>query len=246
MIHILDHDTEATELVTVSVSKKVEHRQTTTSIGTVLALRSITLRNEVPGTVRQVMLAPGQIVDAGTVLVGLDVSVEQAELRALQAQATLAQQVAAGLRAGDSVEVFVASDLRSTEAKIVAVDARVEPATRSAMVRAKIERAAPAPGASVRVRVPVGAPHSAIAVSASALRKGPGGDHVFVLIPDKQGKTRAHVRPVQVGAMLGDEVVILNGLSAGEQLAASGSFKLREAMLVTIASDPSADASRTK
>ena len=326
---------EATELVTVSVSKKVEHRQTTTSIGTVLALRSITLRNEVPGTVRQVMLAPGQIVDAGTVLVGLDVSVEQAELRALQAQATLAQtslervqrlsqnrfvsdtavdraraerdialaqsartkaiiarktirapfrarvgmadvhpgqylnegtqlttlqgvddaahvdftvakQVAAGLRAGDSVEVFVASDLRSTEAKIVAVDARVEPATRSAMVRAKIERAAPAPGASVRVRVPVGAPHSAIAVSASALRKGPGGDHVFVLIPDKQGKTRAHVRPVQVGAMLGDEVVILNGLSAGEQLAASGSFKLREAMLVTIASDPSADASRTK
>jgi membrane fusion protein, multidrug efflux system len=326
---------EPIELVTVVVAKKVEHRQTTTSIGTVLALRSITLRNEVPGTVRQVMLAPGQVVDAGAVLVGLDVSVEQAELRALQAQArlaqtslertqrlsqnrfvsdtavdraraerdialaqtartkaiiarktirapfrarvgmadvhpgqylnegtqlttlqgvdaaahvdfTVAQQVAAGLREGDSVDVFVGRDLRLTEAKIIAVDARVEPATRNALVRAKIERDAPAPGASVRVRVPVGAPRPAVAVAANALRKGPGGDHVFVIVPDKEGKTRAHVRLVQVGAMLGDEVVILDGLSAGEQLAASGSFKLREAMLVTIASDPSADASRTK
>jgi membrane fusion protein, multidrug efflux system len=326
---------EAAELVTVSVAKKVEHRQTTTSIGTVVALRSITLRNEVAGTVRQATLAPGQIVEAGTVLVALDVSVEQAELRALQAQATLAestlarvqglsqnryvadtavdraraerdvalaqtartkaiiarktirapfrarvgmadvhpgqylgegtqlttlqgidaaayvdfavaQQVAAGLREGSGVDVFVGGDLRSTEAKIVAVDARVEATTRNAMVRAKIEHAAPAPGSSVRVRVPIGASRTAVSISASALRKGPSGDHVFVLVPDKDGKTRAHLRPVQVGSMLGDEVVILGGLSAGEQLAASGSFKLREAMLVTISGDPSADASHPK
>jgi membrane fusion protein, multidrug efflux system len=326
---------EAAELVTVSVAKKVEHRQTTTSIGTVVALRSITLRNEVAGTVREALLMPGQIVEAGTVLVGLDVSVEQAELRALQAQARLAQtslertqrlsqnrfvsdtavdraraerdialaqsartkaiiarktirapfrarvgmanvhpgqylgegtqlttlqgidaaayvdfavaqQVAASLHEGSSVEVFVGSDMRSTEAKIVAVDARVEPTTRNALVRARIDRDAPAPGASVRVRVPVGVSHSAVAVSASALRKGPGGDHVFVLKPDKDGKTRAHLQLVQVGAMLGDEVMILDGLSGGEQLAASGSFKLREAMLVTIAGDSSANAGETK
>src|SRR2546425_7061436 len=35
-------------------------RPTTTSVGTVLALNSITLRNELSGTVRQVMLAPGR------------------------------------------------------------------------------------------------------------------------------------------------------------------------------------------
>ena len=57
---------EPMETVTVAVAKEVEHRQTTTSIGTVLALRSITLRNELPGTVRQVGLTPGQIVEAGT------------------------------------------------------------------------------------------------------------------------------------------------------------------------------------
>ncbi|CAN5701554.1 hypothetical protein BH24GEM1_BH24GEM1_28990 [soil metagenome] len=82
---------EPMEAVTASVAEKREHRRTTTSIGTVLALRSITLRNELAGTVRRVHLSPGQIVEAGTVLVALDASVEEAELQAQQAQAALAQ-----------------------------------------------------------------------------------------------------------------------------------------------------------
>jgi membrane fusion protein (multidrug efflux system) len=80
----------------------------------------------------------------------------------------------------------------------------------------------------------------------NALRKGPGGDHVFVLASDKDGKTRAYVREVESGTMLGDEVLIHAGLSAGERVAASGSFKLRDAVLVAIASDPPAVASRVR
>jgi membrane fusion protein (multidrug efflux system) len=41
--------------------------------------------------------------------------------------------------------------------------------------------------------------------------------------------------------MLGDEVVIHAGLSAGERVAVSGSFKLREAALVAIAGSPEED-----
>ena len=63
---------EPMESVTVALAREVEHRHTATSIGTVLALRSITLRNELPGTVRYVSLTPGQIVDTGMVLVALD------------------------------------------------------------------------------------------------------------------------------------------------------------------------------
>ena len=320
---------EPMESVMVAVAKEVEHRQTTTSIGTVLALRSITLRNELPGTVRQISLTPGQVVEGGTVLVALDVSVEEAELKAQEAQAvlaktvldrrrylsqdlattqeevdraradrdvalaqiartkaiiarktirapfrsrvgiadvhpgqylnegtqlttlqgvddaahvdfTVAQQVAAGLREGESVDVFAAGESSPIAANIVALDARIDPTTRNAMVRARIEGAAnaPAPGASVRVQVPVGLSRKAVAVPVSALRKGPGGDQVFVIAPDKDGKTRAHVRQVESGAMFGDEVVIHAGLSAGERVAASGSFKLRDAVLVAIANDP--------
>jgi membrane fusion protein (multidrug efflux system) len=318
---------EPMELVTAAVATERRHGATTTSVGTVLALRSITLRNEVPGTVRYVKLTPGQIVDAGTVLVALDVSVEEAELKAQEAHATLArttlerlqrlrahdatsaeevdqaraqydvalaqiartkaiiarktirapfrahigisdvhpgqylnegtqlttlqgvgdaahvdfavsQQVAAGLREGQEVQVYV-TDATAIPARIVALDARVNPTTRNAMVRARIVDAnAPAPGASVRIVVPVGAARAAVVVPASALRRGPGGDHVFVLAADQEGKLRAQVRPVQSGALVGDEVVIVSGLAAGEQVAASGSFKLREGVLVALADAP--------
>src|ERR687895_790348 len=325
---------EPLESVMAAVAKEREHRPMTTSIGTVLALRSITLRNELPGTVRQATLTPGQIVDAGTVLVALDVSVEEAELKAQQAQAALAQtvlsrtqrlrqrraaseeevdralaernvalaqiartkaiiakktirapfrarvgladvhagqylnegtelttlqgvddaahvdfavaqHVASGLRERESVEVFATSDSPPIAAKIIALDARVDPTTRNALVRARIEDTAnaPAPGSSVRVRVPVGPPRAVVAVPVNAPRKSPGGDHVFVLVSDKEGKTRAYVRQVESGAMLGDEVLLHAGLSAGERVAASGSFKLRDAVLVAIASDPPAVAS---
>ncbi|WHZ24677.1 MAG: efflux RND transporter periplasmic adaptor subunit [Nitrospira sp.] len=322
---------EPMEVVTAAIAKQLEHRPTTTSIGTVLALRSITLRNELAGTVKQARLTPGHIVDAGALLVMLDVSVEEAELKAQEAQAllaktvlarrqhlskdlataeeevdraradlqvamaqiartkaiiarktirapfrarvgladvhpgqylnegtqlttlqgvdeavhvdfTVAQQVAAGLRVDDTVEVLTAGGSAPIMAKIVALDARVDPTTRNALVRARIERRtdAPAPGASVRVQVPVGAVHKAVTVPASAVRKGPGGDQVFVLMSGEDGKTRAYLRPVGSGAILGDEAVILTGLSAGERVAASGAFKLRDAVLVAIAGAPEA------
>lgn len=327
---------EPMELVTAAVAEEREYREMTTSIGTVLALRSITLRNELAGTVREAMLTPGQVVEAGTVLVALDVSVEEAELQAQEAQLALAQtmldrmerlshnhavsdtevdralaerdvalaqiarikaiiakktlrapfrarvglanvhtgqylnagtrlttlqgvadaahvdfqvaqQVAEVLHVGDSVDISTGAS-SPTVAQIVAIDARVDPSTRNAAVRARIGGAtnAPAPGASVHVRVPVGAPRTAVAVPVSALRKGPGGDHVFVIAPDGNGKTRAHLRPVESGEVLGEEVLIRTGLSAGEQVAASGSFKLNDGTLVAIENDSALVASRTQ
>jgi len=319
---------EPMESVAVAVAEPVEHRPTTTSIGTVLALRSVSLRNELAGTVREVRLVPGQIVEAGTLLVALDVAVEEAELRAQEAQAALAktvlnrrqnlsheqattqeevdraradldvalaqiartkaviarktirapfrakvgiadvhpgqylnegtllttlqsvenaahvdfavaQQIAAGLHEGENVEIVERAGAPPITAAIVALDSRIDPATRNAMVRARVEDAAQAltPGASVRVRISVGQPRQAVAIPVSALRKGPGGDQVFVIAPDEHHKTRAHVRQVESGAMFGDQVVIHTGLTAGEVVAATGSFKLREGALVAIAGD---------
>jgi hypothetical protein len=127
-----------------------------------------------------------------------------------------------------------------------ALDARVDATTRNALVRARIEGAAnvPPPGASVRIRVPVGSSRRAIAVPVSALRTGPGGDHVFVVAPDKDGQARAHIRQVESGPTLADRVVVLAGLSAGEQVAATGSFKLRDGVLVAVAGRPGSEPKR--
>jgi len=328
-----EHQTEPREVVTVAVARPVEHRGTTSSIGTVLAMQSITLRNELAGTVRQVALVPGQIVEKGTVLVALDVSVEEAELRAQQAQAKLAstqlarmqrlradgiapvseldravaehdvamaqiartkavierktirapfrarvgiadvhpgqylnegselttlqsvtddahvdfavtQDVAAGLRIGDTVEVF-GSDATPIAAPVVAVDARVDPATRNALVRARTNAVdGPAPGSSVRVQVPVGGPVAAVVVPISALRKGPTGDHVFV-IDETDGGARAHLRAVQLAAATGDDVVVREGLAPGERVASTGAFKLWEGVAVQIVDEADAEAARS-
>ena len=325
---------EPVEAITAAVATAREQRAVTSAIGTVLALRSVTLRNEIPGTVARASLTPGRIVDPGTVLVALDVSVEQAELRAREAQRalaetslkrlenllrdqavsaeevdraraerdvaeaeiariraiigrktirapfrariglsdvhpgqylsegtelttlqsvdgsvqvdfTVAQAIAAQLKVGHVVQVAASNEAAPVAARITAIDARVDPTTRNAAVRALVSDPGHvfAPGASVRVRMPVGAPAQAAAVPVSALRKGPDGDHVFVLTEDDQGKLRAHLRPVNVGGAQGDEVLILTGLGAGERVAASGAFKLREGVLVAIA-DSSAKAGR--
>ena len=317
---------EPMESAGAAVATLRDYRPTTTSVGTVLAMQSITLENEIAGTVHRVALNPGQIVEAGALLVALDVSVEEAELEAQKAQAalaqttldrmeslsrsqavaqeevdqaraardvaqaqiartkaiiarktirapfrarigisdvhpgqylnegtklttlqgvaqdahvdfTVAQRVAAGLHVGDSVAVVAGSVATPIVAKIVAIDSRVDPTTRNATVRARLKDAekVSAPGASVRVLVPAGAPGKAVAIPVSALRKGPGGDQVFVITPDKNGKQRAHARPVRSGEVLGDTVLILDGLKAGELVATSGSFKLRDSVLVAVA-----------
>jgi membrane fusion protein (multidrug efflux system) len=78
---------------------------------------------------------------------------------------------------------------------------------------------------------------SAVSIPVSALRKGPGGDHVFVIETDSIGQSRAHLQPVRSGTVVEDEVLILSGLRPGQAVATSGSFKLREAVLVAVAGD---------
>lgn len=57
-------------------------QNSTTSIGTILAPRSITVNNEMPGTVAEVLFQPGQIVEEEARLLSLDSSVERAQLKA--------------------------------------------------------------------------------------------------------------------------------------------------------------------
>src|SRR5262245_66228565 len=88
-----------------------------------------------------------------------------------------AQRVAAQLRAGQEGGVLV-GDSTPIPGRIVAVDSRVDPATRNTMVRATIAGSnIPAPGSSVRVLVPAGPAIDAVVIPVSAVRRGPSGDH---------------------------------------------------------------------
>src|SRR2546429_6608285 len=130
---------------------------------------------------------PGQYLNEGTELTTL-----QGVDAAANVDFTVAQAVAAELHPGEPITVYAANDPRPLTARIVAVDARIDPTTRNAMVRARIPSRAPAPGASVRIEVPVGPPTTGAAIPVSALRNGPGGDHVFLIVADSAGRSRAH------------------------------------------------------
>jgi membrane fusion protein (multidrug efflux system) len=174
----------------------------------------------------------GQFLDAGTVLTTLQGIDDEAHI-----DFAVSQSVAASLGAGSEVRVVAGEgEYGTVTGRVVALDARVDPQTRNATVRARVTDGGSrlVPGASVRVWVPSGPARSSVAVPASALRKGPGGDHVFVLETSEGGQTRARVRAVEAGAVTGDEVVIFTGLEAGERVAAAGSFKLRDGVLVQV------------
>src|SRR5439155_1357468 len=115
-------------------------------------------------------------------------------------------------------------DPNPIEARIVALDARVDPVTRNALVRARISRRAPAPGASVRVEVPVGPATPVVAIPVSALRKGPGGDHVFVVEPDSTGHTRVHEQPVQQYPKIESSSVVITTVYYGASAEAVRGF----------------------
>ncbi|HBE67417.1 MAG TPA: efflux transporter periplasmic adaptor subunit [Planctomycetaceae bacterium] len=63
-------------------------RRKTTVVGTVLAPRTVTLRNEESGTVTEVLMQPGGRVKSGETLVIMDTRVEQAQLDAALATLT--------------------------------------------------------------------------------------------------------------------------------------------------------------
>jgi membrane fusion protein (multidrug efflux system) len=56
-----------------------------------------------------------------------------------------------------------------------------------------------------------------------------------VLQEDPEGKLRSHLRRVTSGTVLGDLVVIEEGIVPGDRIATTGSFKLREGALVHVA-----------
>jgi membrane fusion protein, multidrug efflux system len=175
---------------------------------------------------------PGQYLDAGTALTTL-----QAVGGAVHIDFAVPQSVASSLRRGTRVRVNDAAAEPPQLAEIIAIDSRVNPETRNAMVRARLDGAArdlPSPGASMQVTVPTGPPQPTLVVPATALRKSPEGDQVFVVSTAGDGQLRAEARRVETGALVGDNVLVRTGLAAGEKVATSGSFKLRDGMRVVV------------
>lgn len=83
------------------------------------------------------------------------------------------------------------------------------------------------PGQFVRVRVTTGSRDGVFLVPQTAVQTGEQGKFVFVVEKDKEGKTIAAVRPVQVGNWHGENWVVLDGLAQGDKVIIDNLIKVR-------------------
>ena len=298
--------------------------------GSLAAVQGVTVGAEVAGKIAKIEFESGASVAAGDLLVQLDISTEQAQLRAAEATAALAQANLARSRELRNKDTNSASDLDTSEAqakqaaaqadgiraviakksirapfagrlgirlvnlgqilkegdaivtlqtldpiyinfavpqqrlaqltagttaritsdaapgdvfdgRINAINPDVDSATRNVRVQATIanpaEKLRPGMFASVDVILPT--QESVLAIPVTAVLYAPSGNSVYVVEDTKNEKTGQTVKAlrqqfVQLGTTRGDFVAVASGLKAGEQVAATGVFKLRSGMPVVV------------
>jgi membrane fusion protein (multidrug efflux system) len=97
------------------------------------------------------------------------------------------------------------------------------------------------PGMFVQVQVGVGASQDVITLPASAINYAPYGNSVYVVgeMKDPKGKAYLGVRQqfVTVQGSRGDQVGVVSGINAGDQVVSSGVFKLRNGAPVQVNND---------
>jgi len=94
------------------------------------------------------------------------------------------------------------------------------------------------PGMFVEVEVGVGEQRTVFPMPASAISYAPFGDSVFLVtdLKSPSGETYRGVRQqfVKVEGSRGDQVAVVSGVKAGDEVVSSGVFKLRNGAAVTV------------
>lgn len=136
-------------------------------------------------------------------------------------------------------------------ATVIAKSPMASASSRNIRVRARIDNpVALPPNSVVRVLVPVS--HSSqVIVPRTALMIDVAGDYVFVLKKNSQGESyRAERRAVTLGYKGDQSAAIVEGVKAGELIAAQGAFKLYPGILTFVGRRPadavSADPTRAE
>ncbi len=176
----------------------------------------------------------GQYLVAGTPIVSLQA------LDPIYVDFNLPQQQVAEVAAGQPVAVGVDTfPGRVFDARVLAVDSRIDAASRMASVRASLPNPDHAllPGMFATVGLVQGPPHEAVTVPQTAISYNPYGDFVYVLEQapgGPAGALAANSRVVTLGEARGDRVVVLTGLRPGETVVTAGQVKLRQGALVRV------------
>lgn len=182
-----------------------------------------------------------RLVNLGQYLAAGDAVVPLQSLHPIYVNFGVPQQDIGQIRVGHRIQV-TARDVAGVgfSGRVTAIDSIVDQATRNVQVQATLPNTAGQlrSGMFVQTELLLGASQSVIAVPASAINYAPFGDSVFVVtdLKGQKGETYRGVRQqfVKLGGSRGDQVAIVSGVSAGDEVVTSGVFKLRNGAAVVV------------
>ncbi len=83
--------TQPPESISSALVREEKWQDTLTAIGSIMAVQGVTISPEIAGIIREITFESGAVVSKGDLLLRLDTSLEEAQLRALEAQEELAR-----------------------------------------------------------------------------------------------------------------------------------------------------------
>jgi len=188
-------------------------------------LSDTVIRAPFSGRVGLRRVSVGSLVAPGTVITTLD------DTSSIKLDFTVPERVVAAMRAGLEIEATsVAYPGQTFSGRVASVDSRVDPSTRSVIVRAIVpnEQGLLRPGMFMNVRLSRGAT-DVLVVPEEALVPEQGDVFVYVVQDGKASK-----RKIQAGQRTIGSVQVTDGLQAGEMIVTEGTQKLRDGASVTL------------
>ena len=180
-------------------------------------------------------------VNLGQYLTGGDPVVPLQSLNPVYVNFGIPQQQAGEVRAGSKVHIRIGElGAREFSGRVSAVNAVVDQTTRNIQVQATLANPGGVlrAGMFVQAQLHLGASQAVVALPASAINYAPYGDSVFIVsdLKDATGQRYrgVHQQVVKLGGARGDQIAVLSGLNAGEEVVTSGVFKLRNGAPVRV------------
>jgi HlyD family secretion protein len=185
------------------------------------------IRSPINGVVTDRPLYPGEMAAAGTpLLTVMDIS-------SVIAKAHIPQDDAAALKVGDMGTMTVAGIDEPIEGKVSVVSPALDPnsTTVEVWLEAKNPKHELKPGTSVQLSLTAQTVKDALVVPASSIITTPDGT-TAVMLAGTDG--RAHQKTVKVGIKNGDDVQILEGVTATDKVVATGAYGLPDKTKIKI------------
>ena len=185
------------------------------------------IRSPINGFITDRPLYPGEMAAAGTPLLTV------MDLSSVIAKAHISQSDAAALKVGDPGTMTVPGIDAPVEGKVTIISPALDPGSTTVEVwfEAKNPKHALKPGTSVQLSLTAQTVKNALVVPANSILTAPDGS-TTVMVAGADG--RAHQTAVKLGIRNGDDVQILDGITANDKVVANGAYGLPDKTKIKI------------